>query len=379
MKKVFSLALALLCTITAPCAKDLQASDCQLEAKIGQLLVVGFVGMEPSLRVVEAIEEYKVGGIILFDKNVSNKLPKGGYGQRNIESPAQLRRLTDSLQKLAAMSGLPKLLIAIDQEGGLVNRLKASYGFPATVSADYQGKVGNDDTTRHYAAATAATLVAGGINVNYAPCTDIAINPDNPIIAKVKRAFGATAPQVTRHSRIWIDEHRKAGVLTSIKHFPGHGSSREDSHLGLPDISDSWQQCELEPYRTLISEGYDDMVMIGHLVCRRFDAELPASLSKRTIDYLRDSIGYKGVVATDDLNMGAIVNNYSLPTALALALNAGVDMIIMGNNASTFEPDLVERTVRIIKELVAEGKVPQARIDEAYRRVMALKKRPYFR
>lgn len=375
MIRFVSAALALLFCVSTSYAKAPPTTDSQLEAKIGQLLVIGFIGMEPSPTAVNAIREHKVGGVILFDRNVSDKLPAGGYGTRNIKSPAQVRCLTDSLQALARAAGLPQLFIAIDQEGGLVNRLKASYGFPATVSAEYQGKIGIDDTTRKYAAATAATLVASGININYAPCADLAINPENPIIAKVQRAFGATAADVTRHNRIWVDEHRKAGVLTSLKHYPGHGSSREDSHLGLPDISATWQECEIEPYRTLTAEGYDDIVMIGHLVCRRFDTELPASLSKKTIGYLRDSIGYKGIVATDDLNMGAIIDNYSLPHALELALNAGVDMVVMGNNAAKFEGDLVERTVRIICELVAQGKVSQETIDRAYQRVMELKKR----
>lgn len=369
MKKLVSSLIAALV-----CATSLAQN---LDEKIGQLLVVGFVGMEPSSGVIEAVEKYKVGGIILFDKNVSNKLPRGGYAQRNIESPKQLKALTCSLQTIAAEAKLPKLFIAIDQEGGLINRLKGSYGFPSTVSAAYQGKINRDDTTRRYAQQTASTLVKSGININFAPCTDLAVNPANPIIAKVERAFSATSDGVTRHARIWIDELNKAGLITSIKHFPGHGSSRDDSHLGLPDVSATWIEDEIVPYRTLIDEGYDDIVMIGHLVNRRFDADLPASLSAKTIDYLRDTLHYAGVVATDDMNMGAIIDNYSLPHALELAINAGVDMIIMGNNGKVFEPDLVSRTVETIKHLIAEAKISQRRIDQAYDRVMKLKKRLY--
>ncbi|MFI3298776.1 MAG: glycoside hydrolase family 3 N-terminal domain-containing protein [Rikenellaceae bacterium] len=350
------------------------AQEVSLEEKVGQLLVVGFKGYEPSAQVIEAIEEYNVGGVIFFDLSLSDKSPSGGYGSRNIESPAQLKRLVDSLQSIAQRAGLPELFIAIDQEGGKVNRLKAKYGFPESVSAEYLGQFSLDSTIK-YSIECAQTLSSVGVNINFAPCVDLAVNPENPIIAGKERAFSGSSDKVISYSRAWIKQQNSGGIITSLKHFPGHGSSLSDSHHGLTDITSTWSSTELKPYEVLIGEGYDDIVMIGHLFNSNFDEEYPASLSKKTIDILRSEYQYDGVVATDDMNMGAIVEHYSLSEALLLALNAGVDMVVMGNNAKVFEADLVSRTHAIIMELVRSGRLSEGRIDEAYRRVMRLKER----
>ncbi len=350
------------------------AQEVSLEEKVGQLLVVGFKGYEPSSQVIEAIEEYSVGGVIFFDLSLSDKSPSGGYGSRNIESPAQLKRLVDSLQSMAQRAGLPELFITIDQEGGKVNRLKAKYGFPESVSAKYLGQFPLDSTVK-YSIECAQTLASVGVNINFAPCVDLAVNPKNPIIAGKERAFSDKSDKVINYSRAWIKEQNSGGVITSLKHFPGHGSSLSDSHHGLTDITSTWSSDELKPYEVLIGEGYDDIVMIGHLFNSNIDEEYPASLSKKTIDILRNEYQYDGVVATDDMNMGAIVEHYSLSEALLLALNAGVDMVVMGNNAKVFEADLVSRTHAIIMELVRSGRLSEGRIDEAYRRVMRLKGR----
>lgn len=350
-------------------------SQPSLEHKIGQLLIVGFKGYTPSKLIIEAIEKYQIGGVILFDKSLSDKTPSGAYGQRNIKSPKQCTTLIDSLQLIAQKAGMPKLFISIDQEGGLVNRLKSEYGFPKSVSAAYQGKLDDLNKSREYATQTASTLKDIGINIDFAPCTDIAVNPQNPIIAGKERAFSADAEKVTQFNRVWVEELNRGGIISSLKHFPGHGSSVSDSHLGLTDITKTWSDRELEPYRTLISEGYNDIVMIGHLFNSNLDENYPASLSKSTLDILRKEMGYTGVIATDDMNMGAIVNNYSLQNALKLALNAGVDMIVMGNNAAIFEEDLTERTVSIIVDLVNRGEISQKVIERAYQRITKLKQR----
>lgn len=372
MKRIVLPLISLLFVVTTFRA---HAQEVSLDDKIGQLLVVGFLGSEPSSSVVEAIGTYRIGGVIFFDVNLSDKLPRGGYGRRNIESPEQTLQLVDSLQKLAHTAGIPELFIAIDQEGGRVNRLKTKYGFAPSVSAAYQGRIGRADTTRKYAALTAQTLSGLGINIDFAPCVDLAVNPHNPIIAGVERAFGSDTKSVMFHSRIWVEELGRKRILTSLKHFPGHGSSIADSHLGLADVTKTWSAVELEPYRAFIADGYDDIVMVGHLFNSHLDPIYPSSLSKATIDILRHDMNYDGVIATDDMNMGAIVQNYSLEKALELALNAGVDMIVMGNNAAVFEVDLVERTVTIIKELVRSGAVSQQTIDAAYERIMTLKER----
>ncbi|MFI3286855.1 MAG: glycoside hydrolase family 3 N-terminal domain-containing protein [Rikenellaceae bacterium] len=339
-----------------------------LDEKLGQLLVVGFVGTTPDSVVTSAIEECGVGGVIFFDMNLSDNL-----GVRNVESPSQLSALCSSLQDIAHRSGLPELFLCIDQEGGLVNRLKPIYGFPATRSAWELGRVGFTDSTFAASVATACTLRELGVNVNFAPCVDLNINRENPIIAGKERAFSSVADSVYLHSKAWVEGHDSLGVITSLKHFPGHGSSVKDSHLGLVDITETWSDDELTPYRRMIEGGYNDIVMIGHLFNSNLDDEYPASLSKKTIDILRKDMGYNGVIATDDMNMGAIVEHYSLEHALELALNAGVDMIIMGNNAAEFEADFSHRTLSILRSLVKSGKVSEARIDEAYNRIRQLK------
>ncbi len=341
-----------------------------MDEKIGQMLMAGFVGYEPSPLIIEAIEKYKVGGIIYFEANLSDN-----YGPRNINSPEQVRALSDSLQAVAKAAELPKLLISIDQEGGRVVRLKEKYGFPAMVSAKYLGDVACADTTRKYAASAAQTLKEVGININIAPCVDLAVEPTNPVIVKAERSFGASADSVIHHAGIWIEEANNLGIINGIKHFPGHGSSLADSHFGIADVTNTWSDEELKPYSALIANGYDDIVMLGHLFNHNIDSVYPSSLSKATVDILRKDMNYDGVIATDDLYMGAIAENYDFDLALELAINAGVDLILMGNNTKTFDPTLVQRTVETIKQLIADGRVSEDRINESYKRIQKLKTR----
>lgn len=363
---IFGALLGLCLTGRAQTAAD----DSLLRRQVGQMIVAGFRGFTATGDVADAVQRLGVGGVIYFDRDVP-----AATNKRNIQSPEQLRKLSTDLQRLAAASGHPKLLITIDQEGGRVNRFKTTYGFPASVSAAYQGRINKADTTRKWAVLAAETCRKAGINVDFAPCTDVDVNPKCPVIGAVERSFSADTAVVAAQARIWIDALHERGLLTSLKHFPGHGSSRADSHLGLVDITQTWQrERELAPYRTLIGGGYADFVMVGHLLHRGVDAEYPASLSRRWItEILRGELGYKGLVITDDLNMGAIVDHYSLERALELAINAGVDMIIIGNNGKVFEPNLTPRTIDLICSLVKSGRIPRKRIADAYGRIMALK------
>lgn len=346
------------------------ADDSVLRRQVGQMIVAGFRGFDATGEIADAVQRLGIGGVIYFDRDVPTATNK-----RNIQSPEQLRKLSADLQRLAAASGHPKLFITIDQEGGRVNRLKPAYGFPASVSAAQQGRLNHADTTRKWASLAAETCRKAGINVDFAPCTDVNINPQCPVIGALGRSFSADTAVVAAQARIWVDALHEQGILTSLKHFPGHGSSRSDSHLGLTDITQTWQRDkELAPYRALIGDGYADFVMVGHLLHRGMDAEYPASLSRRWItDILRGELEYRGLVITDDLNMGAIVDHYSLERALELAVNAGVDMIIIGNNGKIFEPDLTQRTFDLICRLVRQGRIPRERIAEAYGRIMTLK------
>lgn len=370
MRKIL-LTLAALCSL-GPLRAQSPTEDSLLRRQVGQMIIAGFRGFDASATgpntIAHAVKELGVGGVIYFDRDVPT-----GTNNRNIQSPAQLRALSAQLQALADTP----LLITIDQEGGKVSRLKERYGFPATVSASYLGTQNDPAVTASWAARTAEQCARAGINVDFAPCTDVNVNPQCPVIGAIGRSFSADTAIVTAQAQAWITELHKRNVLTSLKHFPGHGSSKADSHLGLVDITDTWQrERELAPYRALIADGYSDFVMVGHLLHRSIDPEYPASLSRRWItDVLRRELGYRGVVITDDMNMGAIVGHYTLEKALEQSINAGVDMIILGNNGPVYEKDLIPRAIGLICGLVNSGRIPRERIEEAYWRIMETKER----
>lgn len=359
-----SLLLLLLIPLCAACAQ--QQDDEELDRRIGQMLMTGFRGLElaDSLQVSDDLREGRLGGVILFDYDVP-----ADTSLRNIRSPEQLRALTAQLQE---RSPTP-LFIAIDQEGGRVSRLKERYGFPSTVSA---ARLGTQplDSTRFYARRTAAVLDSMGVNFNFAPVVDLEANPDNPVIGGLDRAFSADPDTVYRRARTWIRASRRRGVITALKHFPGHGSSAGDSHLGVVDVTDTWSERELAPYRRLIGQGLADAVMTAHIFNRDLDPEWPATLSREIIGgVLRDSLGFRGVVVSDDMQMGAIRQEYGLETAIRRALLAGVDLLVFANN-SVYQPNITQRAHGIIRRLVEEGTVPRERIDRSWERIMALKR-----
>ena len=328
--------------------------------------MIGFRGYKTSdtSHIVRDIKEYNLGGVILFDFDVPS-----GRAVRNIESADQVRALNNSLQQLSSTP----LLIAIDQEGGRVARLKPSRGFPETVSAEYLGTLDNTDTTRAYAEEQTALLDNLGFNVNFAPVVDLNTNPDNPVIGSIERSYGADPDRVTKHASIVIEEHLKHDILPVIKHFPGHGSAWNDSHVGMADVTDTWVYTELAPYRSLSETGYHFGVMTAHVLNENLDKELPATLSGDIqTGLLRNSIGFDGLLFSDDMQMEAIRSYYGLEFAIQHALNAGVDMLVFGNN-SVYQPDIVPEAVNIILKLVENGLVSENRINEAYGRVMETK------
>jgi len=338
-----------------------------IEQKAGQLLMVGFKGLElaDSSHVVRDIEQYNIGGVILFSYDVPTDSPV-----RNIASPQQVQKLTTDLQTI---SDTP-LFIAVDQEGGRVARLSPDHGFPGTVSAEYLGEINIPDTTLEYAIEQSTLIDSLGFNVNFAPVVDLNINPENPVIGRLDRSFSADPDIVTQHAGIVIEEHINRNVLPVLKHFPGHGSAWNDSHVGMADVSDTWQEIELEPYRRLIASGDQFAVMTAHVLNENLDPELPATLSEEIQDgLLRDSLGFDGLLFSDDMQMEAIRSFYGLEFAIEHALNAGVDMLVFGNN-SVYQPDIVPNAVQIILDLVEEGAVSEERINEAYERVMETKR-----
>ncbi len=331
-----------------------------LSLKIGQMLLIGFADTKVDEKVLKEIKDGKVGSIIIFEKNI----PKSN-------SYVALKKIIWTYQQAAAIP----LFIAIDQEGGRVNRLKEKYGFPRSVSAAYAGKSKSIDTVRFYAEATAATLAGLGINVNFAPTVDLASNPNNPIIAKVERSYSADADTVSMMAKAFIEEHRKLGIVTVLKHFPGHGSSKDDTHLGIADVTNTWNVNELTPYKKLLQAGYVDGIMSAHIVNKKLDSRgLPGTLSDSILGkLLRKDIGYTGVVFSDDMQMHAITKHYGLEEAIKLAILAGVDVMTFSNNISGSEERTVDKVHGIIKKLVQNGTISEARIDQSYDRIMMLK------
>ncbi len=339
-----------------------------LDIKIGQMIMIGFRGLSVTddHPIVRDLWEFHVGSIVFFAYDVANNVPVF-----NIESPEQVKRLTRSLQGFA----VSPLLISIDQEGGKVNRLIQEQGFPPSVSAAFLGSLNDLNTTRRYAELTGKTLSEIGINLNLAPDVDLNINPDNPIIAQRERSYSSDPARVTAHAKEVIKGHHTYGVLCTLKHFPGHGSSSHDSHLGFVDVTASWKEQELQPYANIINAGLCDAVMTAHIYNANLDPDFPATLSKQIITgILRQRLHYDGVIISDDMQMKAISEYYGLETAVHRAIDAGVDIISFANN-SVNDPDIVPRVTGIIKHLVGSGAISEARIDESYSRIRTLKAR----
>lgn len=367
IKKTLVAALLLLLQLAPLPAGAAQQPD-SLAVKIGQMLMIGFRGLSitdaPGIAV--DIRKRHIGGVVLFDYDVPTKSPV-----RNISSPEQLSKLT---LELTGLSEIP-LLIAIDQEGGKVNRLKSSKGFPPSVSAAHLGALDNRDSTTRAALGTAATLKKMHIPMNLAPVVDLNVNPDNPVIGKLGRSFSADPKIVTRHATLTANALRQEGVIPTLKHFPGHGSSSTDTHKDFTDVTESWKQEELDPYRTMIAAGYNDAVMTAHVFNAKLDSLYPATLSKKVLDgILRNKLGFRGVIVSDDMQMKAISDHYGLEEAIWLALDAGVDILLFGNNTA-YDPDITEKATKIIHKLVKNGTLDKSRIDRSYRRIMALKER----
>ena len=337
------------------------------------MLLVGFRGTTPATaaQILDDIRERSLGGVVLFSRDQPT-----GDPVRNVVSPRQLADLTSALQAAAGESeaALP-LLVAIDQEGSQVARLDPRHGFPPTESAAALGQRDDPAYTRAASRRIAETLRRAGVNLNLAPVVDLDLNPANPIIGALDRSFGADPTLVTEHARGFARGHRQLGVLTALKHFPGHGSSSVDSHQGVADVTASWSEVELVPYRRLIGEGLADSILTAHVFNAQLDPDHPATLSRATIDgLLRAELGYDGVVISDDMQMGAIRQEYGYRDAVRLALLAGVDVLTIANQ-QVFEADIVERTVEIVMGLVDDGEISEGRIDQSWQRIRSLKAR----
>ena len=345
-------------------ASNNTVTDEKLKKMIGRMLIVGFDGekVDKSSKIIKEIQKYELGGVILFDRHYNDRSKT-----KNISSPEQLKNLTTSLKSFSKKP----LLISVDQEGGRVARLKPAYGFDATPSAKVVSEM-DEYMTKHVYDSLAKTLKNSGINCNFAPVVDLALENKNEVIVKLKRSYSSDSKEVVKYSKIFINSLKNENILSVLKHFPGHGSSLGDSHKEFVDVSKTWSEKELEPYSELIKAGYASMIMTAHVFNSKLDENYPATLSYKTnTNLLRQKFDYKGVIVSDDLQMNAIEKHYTLEQIVTLSINSGVDMLLFGNQLSNID---TETLVDVIFTQVKNGAIPFKRIVESNKRVELLHK-----
>jgi beta-N-acetylhexosaminidase len=337
-------------------------SKMTLEQKAGQLLVIGFMGpkLTPELR--EMIEQYHVGNVILFSLN------------QNIESPQQIAQLNHDLQTTAINSGHVGLFICIDQEGGRVTRLFENKGFTEFPSAMAIGATGNTENAERIARAIAKEMKALGLNVNFAPVLDVNNNAVNPIIGT--RSFSSDPNIVAKFGAAFLKGLQSEGVLAFGKHFPGHGDTGTDSHIALPTVPHNRERLaaiEFVPFKAAMQNDVAG-IMTAHVTFPAIDPteKLAATLSPKILTgLLRDEMKYDGLLVTDSLEMGAIgESGYPPPKAAATALKAGADLLLFNKGF-----DDHKKAVALIIAQVKSGEIPQARLDQAVRRILIAKQK----
>ncbi len=351
----------------------------------GKLLCVGIRGTMPGDEILEhdleACRRAGVGGVILFDVDVPSfrRLQREGLDPdtakersvRNILDAGQLRKLVAHIRERLG----PDVFVCVDQEGVQVVRLSPARGFAAEPSA--QEFAALDSTARRREATRQARQLADlGFDLNFAPCVDVALEPRNAVIARLGRSFGATPEVVTECANVVLDAHAAVGVAACLKHFPGHGSSRDDTHLGAVDITSTWQrEIEIEPYRVLCQRP-GVAVMAAHVIHRELGGDGPASLAAKVIDgLLRAEIGFQGVVITDSIDMRAVADRLDPGEAAVAAIAAGADFVVDGFNLAERTEHPAPVLVAALQDALKDGRIAQGarRLDKSLERLHLLR------
>ena len=330
-----------------------------LEEQIGQLLVAGFWGTTPSPEIIDLVQNYHIGGIILFS--------------RNVQDAQQVLELTRNLQMIAKAAGHRyPLLIAIDQENGMVQRLgPGATTLPGNMAL---GAIGSEQIACDVALAAGRELKALGINMNLAPVVDVNNNPANPVIGV--RSFGEDPHAVARFASAMVKGYHSAGVITCLKHFPGHGDTAADSHLSLPVIPYNMERLEaieLVPFKSGIEAGADS-VMVAHIYfpsLMQNDEVLPATVSPTIVrKLLRERLGFDGVIISDCLEMNAIIETVGVERGSVMALQAGIDLVLI----SHLHPRQ-RAGIEAIQAAIRTGTLSTEEVQQAAERVLGLKHR----
>lgn len=327
-----------------------------LDYKIGQMIIVGFNGNSTNSfgykKVLKQLKNNEISGVLLFSKNIKSK--------------EDLIKINEKLIKNSSLTPF----ISIDNEGGIVQR----YDFYDHKSAFEVSKLDKFEAEKEYKKLALAQKELK-INLNFAPCIDLEINQDS-IIKKKQRSYGKNPDIVSKYAEIFIKEHNKIGVATSIKHFPGHGSVSGDTHKGFVDATNTFQKYELKPYYDLKKYNKLNMVMVSHIFNSNIDKIYPASLSLNTIKgLLINKIGFDGIIVSDDYDMKAIRDNYSLRDIVVNSINSGVNLMIFSNNIESKDKNVAKKIRKIVKKEIELGNIKVEDIENSYRKIIRLKAR----
>ena len=330
---------------------EYELENMSLDEKIGQMMIVFYEKEVMDSTLKSALEEVKPGGFILFKENITT-----------YENTLKL------IKEIKETADIP-MFISIDEEGGIVQRLKALLDVKAT-DVPYMYSVGekNDlELTKSVGKLLAEELRVFGINLDFAPVLDVYSNPNNQVIGR--RSFGSDKELVVKHGIALSNGLEENGVLSVYKHFPGHGNTATDSHFSLPVLDltkEELDEVDVYPFKEAIKNNAK-MIMVGHLAVPKLTGdETPASLSKKVVtDYLRNELKFDGLIVTDGLNMGALTNYYSKDEICAKAVEAGVDILLM--------PSSSRQCLKSVKQAIEDGKFDEERIDESVRKILKLK------
>jgi beta-N-acetylhexosaminidase len=359
----FARAATVVAGVSASCAAA-AAADCpqkKIETLVGRMIVAGFFGQQASdsgyQQVLADLESGTIGGVLILGRNIGSR-----------------EHLQFIMSRISSCKCEQKPFVAIDEEGGAIERLGPNVGFESTPSASQVA--GGSITAAHSVYGTVAEKLSSlGFNANLGPVVDLNRNPQNPVIGRLGRSYGSDVDTVVNYATAFIEEHRKRHIVTVLKHFPGHGSSSSDSHLGVADVTSSWAAEELTPFKRLIDAGLADAIMVGHLAnftrWGGIATQSPASAINRM---LRKDLAFDGVVLTDDLAMRAVSDGKAATLAAAVeAVKAGADMLVVGRLEDDDQSaDVGFEVNRAITSRVCTGEIEISAIQRSVDRIQRL-------